>query len=139
MPAIICPRKESEPGLILRGVKCQTAPSSHERKINSPFGDNNIQMHQFPYAFKWLLIRGSFYFNLTSQQLEKEDLAIIFAVKLFLLNGILTVETQMPPRVVLKVFDFIPVIGFVNTSATFFFVSVHSKRMNILLISSRMN
>ena len=24
-------------------------------------------MHQFPHAFKWLLIRGSFYFNLPSQ------------------------------------------------------------------------
>ena len=24
-------------------------------------------MRQFPYAFKWLLIRGSFYFNLLSQ------------------------------------------------------------------------
>ena len=28
-------------------------------------------MHQFPYAFKWLLTRGSFYFNLPSQYREK--------------------------------------------------------------------
>ena len=27
-------------------------------------------MHQFPYAFKWLLIRGSFYVNLPSQQFD---------------------------------------------------------------------
>ena len=38
MPDPICPRKDSEQGLILRGIKCQTAPSSHMRKINSRLG-----------------------------------------------------------------------------------------------------
>ena len=30
-------------------------------------------MHQLPYAFKWLLIRGSFYFNLPSQLLQQTN------------------------------------------------------------------
>ena len=38
MPVPICPRKDSEQGLILRGIKCQTAPSSHVRKRNSRLG-----------------------------------------------------------------------------------------------------
>ena len=38
MPIPICPRKDSEQELILRGIKCQTAPSSHVRKINSRHG-----------------------------------------------------------------------------------------------------
>ena len=38
MPVPICPRKDSEQGLILRWIKCQTAPSSHVRKINSRLG-----------------------------------------------------------------------------------------------------
>ena len=33
------------------------------KKINSPFGDNNIWRHQFPYTFKRLLIRGSLFKN----------------------------------------------------------------------------
>ena len=32
MPVHICPRKNSERGLILQGIKCQSAPSSHVRK-----------------------------------------------------------------------------------------------------------
>ena len=32
MPVPICPRKDSEQGLILQGIKCQTAPSSHVQK-----------------------------------------------------------------------------------------------------------
>ena len=32
MPVPICPRKDSEQGLILQGIKCQAAPSSHEQK-----------------------------------------------------------------------------------------------------------
>ena len=38
MPVPICRRKDSEQGLILRGIKCQTAPSSHVWKINSRLG-----------------------------------------------------------------------------------------------------
>ena len=38
MPVPTCPRKDSEQGLILQGIKCQSAPSSHMRKIKSCFG-----------------------------------------------------------------------------------------------------
>ena len=38
MPVPTCPRKDSERGLILQGIKCQSAPSSHVRKIKSRFG-----------------------------------------------------------------------------------------------------
>ena len=38
MPVPICPRKDSERGLIQQGIKCQSAPSSHVRKIKSRFG-----------------------------------------------------------------------------------------------------
>ena len=38
MPVPTCPRKDSEQGLILQGIKCQSAPSSHVRKIKSCFG-----------------------------------------------------------------------------------------------------
>ena len=36
-------------------------------------------------------------------------------------------------------FNFIPVIGFVNTSATFFSISMYSKRIKLLFISSHIN
>ena len=38
MPVPICSRKDSEQGLILWEIKCQTAPSSHVQKINSRDG-----------------------------------------------------------------------------------------------------
>ena len=38
MPVPICPRKDSEQGLILQGIKCQSAPASHVRRIRSRFG-----------------------------------------------------------------------------------------------------
>ena len=41
MPIPICPRKDSEQGLILRGTKCQSAPSSHVQKNKVPFWDSS--------------------------------------------------------------------------------------------------
>ena len=49
------------------------------------------------------------------------------------------VKNQLPPIILRKVFDFIPIIGFMNASATFFSVSMFSKRIDPLFISSRIN
>ena len=38
MPVPICLRKNSERGLILQGIKCQSAPASHVWRIKSHFG-----------------------------------------------------------------------------------------------------
>ena len=38
MPVPIFPRKDSEQGLILQGIKCQSASASHVRRIKSRFG-----------------------------------------------------------------------------------------------------
>ena len=46
---------------------------------------------------------------------------------------------HVPAIIVLKVFNFIPVIDFGNTSATFFSVSKYSKRMLSSFISSCIN
>ena len=51
MPVPICLRKNSEQGLILRGIKCQTAPSSHEQKINSRLGILIILLSQLIYPY----------------------------------------------------------------------------------------
>ena len=38
MPVPICLRKDSEQGLILQGIKCQSALASHVQRIRSRFG-----------------------------------------------------------------------------------------------------
>ena len=49
------------------------------------------------------------------------------------------VNNQLPTIIFLKVFNFISVIGFINTSVTFFSVLMYSKRINPSFISSRIN
>ena len=55
MPVPTCPRKDSERGLILQGIKCQSAPSSHVRKIKFPFWDFS--------KFALTKVRGTIYIH----------------------------------------------------------------------------
>ena len=63
MPVPICPRKDSEQGLILQGIKCQSAPSSHVRKIKSRFGilvnlpSQYIYIHAYIYIYIHIYIQ----------------------------------------------------------------------------------
>ena len=56
MSVPICPRKDSEQGIILRGIKCQTAPSSHVRKMNSRLGILIILPSQYIYIYIYIYI-----------------------------------------------------------------------------------
>ena len=66
IPHIICPflyawEKNSERGLILEGIKCQPAPSSHVRKLKSRFGilvDLPSHKHQTVICYHPTLVLG---------------------------------------------------------------------------------
>ena len=92
MPVPICPRKDSEQRLILRGIKCQTAPSSHVRKINSRLAILIILPSQYEiksFEGDQIFLTGSAFIStvfLVSSETTYWDLRFLFPPRLFFLG-----------------------------------------------------